>query len=154
MRQQIAELMLSTFKRAVTVQEITGGNAILTSSFIFTDQLKTEFKEDGGIKCAPCYLPAHSRKFYEPFMDKDGIIDIDKIPLELREMISYRIPTEGKYSTLPIRVVGFLPSICGSAIMLPVDISYIAGEDYDVDKRFLMIPAFRMVNKYNFKKAE
>lgn len=154
MRNQIAELMLSTFKKAVTVQDITGGNAILTSSFIFTDQLKTEFKEDGGIKCAPCYLPAHSRKFYEPFMDENGIIDIKNIPVELREMISYRIPTEGKYSSLPIRVVGFLPSICGSAIMLPVDISYIAGEDYDVDKRFLMIPAFRMVNKYNYRKAE
>lgn len=154
LRSQIEELMLSTFKNKVTVQEILGGNAILTSSFSFSNKLKATFKEDGGIECAQCYLPAHSRKFYEPFMDENGIIDMKNVPKELREMISYRIPTEGKYSALPLQVIGFLPPIYGSTIMLPVDISFIAGEDYDVDKRFLMIPAFRMINKYNYAKAE
>ena len=153
-KSQIEELMLSTFKSKVTTQEITGGNAVLTSSFAFTKKLKVEFDENGGIKRAQCYLPAHSRKFYEPFMDENGIIKMEDVPVELRRMISYRIPTEGKYSSLPLEVVGFLPPIYGSTIMLPVDISYIAGEDYDVDKRFLMIPAFRLINKYNYKYAE
>lgn len=154
MKDKIAELLLSIFKKKVTVQEIQGGNAILTSSFAFTDKLRAQFDEDGGIKCAQCYLPAHSRKFYEPFMNDQGIIDMKNVPVELRRMVSYRIPTEGKYSALNLEVVGFLPPTMGSAIMLPVEISFIAGEDYDVDKRFLMIPTFDMRNKYDYKKAE
>ena len=45
------------------------------------------------------------------------------------DMIGYRIPTEDKYSMLPLRVVGFLPSSSGGGIMLPAEITKIAGSD-------------------------
>jgi len=56
-------------------------------------------------------------------------------------MIGYRIPTEDKRSMLPLVVKGFLSQSNGSAIMLPADITLIAGSDFDVDKMYLRIPA-------------
>lgn len=43
---------------------------------------------------------------------------------------------------LPLIIKGFLPQQNGSSIMLPADITQIAGSDFDVDKMFLMIPEF------------
>jgi len=57
-------------------------------------------------------------------------------------MVGYRIPTENKSSMLPLIVKGFLPQQNGSAIMLPADITWIAGSDFDVDKMFLRIPMY------------
>ena len=46
-------------------------------------------------------------------------------------MIDYRIPTENKYSMLPLIIKGFLPQQNGSAIMLPADVTELAGSDFD-----------------------
>ena len=64
--------------------------------------------------------------------DKNGnkFLDIDKVPEDLKRMVGYRIPTENKYSMLPLRVVGFLPTEQGGSIMLPADITLIAGSDF------------------------
>ena len=42
-------------------------------------------------------------------MGKDGKLDINKLPDDLRKLIGYRVPTEDKYSMLPIYIKGFLP---------------------------------------------
>ena len=131
--EKFQELILSVFKNKITKQEIKGGNAILVSNFGLTRKLKIQYKEDGGLKGVECYLPAYSKKFYEPFIDKNtGELQIDKMPEELKKLIGYRIPTEGKYSMVPLIVKGFLPQQNGSAIMLPADITTIAGSDFDV----------------------
>ena len=46
-------------------------------------------------------------------------------------MLGFRIPTENLYSMLPMIIKGFLPQQNGSSIMLPADITQIAGEDFD-----------------------
>ena len=125
------ELILSVFKNTITKQEIRGGNAILVSNFGFTRKLKLLFNEDGSIKGCECYLPAYSKKFYEPFMKENGELDINAMPEDLKKIIGYRIPTEGKYSMMPLYVKGFLPQQNGSAIMLPADLTQIAGSDFD-----------------------
>lgn len=131
--EKFQELILSVFKNKITKQEIKGGNAILVSNFGLTRKLKIQYKEDGGLKGVECYLPAYSKKFYEPFIDKNtGELQIDKMPEELKKLVGYRIPTEGKYSMIPLIVKGFLPQQNGSAIMLPADITTIAGSDFDV----------------------
>ncbi|MCI6614992.1 MAG: hypothetical protein MSC51_04060 [Mollicutes bacterium] len=97
------------------------------------------------IKGAECYLPASSRKFFEDFLvtktiktkDKSGNIvertyqelDIEKMPKELRECVGYRIPTENKCSMMPLIIKGFLPETNDGTIMLPADITVIAGSD-------------------------
>lgn len=153
---KIQELVNSMFKNAITKQRIHGGNAILVSNFGFTNKLHILRNNDGSIQGAECYLPFYTKDYFEPFLvdvvDKNGkvigqevdIKAIRKQDPELLKMIGYRIPTEGKYSMLPLIIKGFLPQQNGSAIMLPADVTQIAGSDFDVDKLFLMIPEFKL----------
>lgn len=161
---KIQELITSMFKNAVTKQHIKGGACILVSNFGLTDDLHILHNEDGSIKGAECYLPAYSKQFYAPFVDDEGVLHLDDwtdkegvkhkgLPKELRKLVGYRIPTEDKYSMMPLIIKGFLPQQNGSSIMLPADITRIAGSDFDVDKMFLMIPEFKMVNVFDIKGA-
>lgn len=158
---KIQELITSMFKNAITKQSIKGASCILVSDFGLTKELNILHGEDGSIQGIECYLPAYSKQFYEPFaitkVDDAGNeyqeLDITKMPMELRRIIGYRIPTEDKYSMAPLIIKGFLPQQNGSAIMLPADITQIAGSDFDVDKMSLMIPEFGSRDKYAIKAA-
>ena len=98
-------------------------------------------------------MPAWSREFFEAAADPNtGLVDINKIPDELKYMVGARIPTEGLCSMLPLKVVGFLPQQNGSAIMLPQEITTIAGSDFDVDKLFVMMHEFTM-QRYDMRAA-
>ena len=155
---KLQELITSIFKNNITKQYIKGGACTLVSNFGYTDALHVLHNEDGSIKGVECYLPAYSKQFYKEFLvdSEDGTyqyLDINKMPGELRKIVGYRIPTEDKYSMLPLIIKGFLPQQNGSSIMLPAEITTLSGADFDIDKLFLMIPEFRMVKVYDIKKA-
>ena len=170
--EKLQQITNSMFKNAIQKQKIKGGACILVSDFGLTGELRIKFKKykkvidengeektvgdvEGGIEGIECYLPAYSKKFYTPFMKRrsDGTqyLDINSMPEDLRKIIGYRIPTEDKYSMAPLIVKGFLPQQNGSSIMLPSEITQIAGSDFDVDKMFLMIPEFRTIDKYSVR---
>lgn len=153
---KIQELVDSMFKNAITKQHIKGGACILVSSFGFTDQLHVLHNSDGSIKGMECYMPAYSKDFFQPFMKEDEngnpYLDPTELPNELRRCIGYRIPTEDKYSMAPLYIKGFLPQENGSEIMLPAETTLFSGEDYDVDKKFLMLPEYK-VQPYDMRKA-
>lgn len=159
-KDKMQELMNAMFKNKITKQYIKGGNCILASSVGLTKELNLVYDKDNNFVGAECYLPAYSRKFFEPLMVEktasDGStymeLDINKLPNNLKKFVGYRIPTEGKYSMLPLIIKGFLPQQNGSAIMVPADITQIAGSDFDVDKMFLMLPEFKIDN-YDMRKA-
>ena len=50
---------------------------------------------------------------------------------KLLEMIGYRIPTESKYSMVPIKVKGFINNMSGELIMMPKEITWLSGSDFD-----------------------
>lgn len=155
---KLQELITSMFKNSITKQHIKGGACTLVSNFGYTDTLHILHNEDGSIKGIECYLPAYSKQFYKEFLvtSEDGTyqyLDINKMPEDLRKIVGYRIPTEDKYSMLPLIIKGFLPQQNGSSIMLPAEITTLSGSDFDIDKLFLMIPEFKMVKEYNIKKA-
>lgn len=162
---KIQELVNSMFKNAITKQQIKGGNCILVSNFGFTDKLHILRNEDGSVQGAECYMPFYTKEYFEPFMrevtDENGNVigqevDINAIRKqdpELLKMVGYRIPTEDKYSMLPLIIKGFLPQQNGSAIMLPADVTQIAGSDFDIDKLFLMIPEFYVRDVFDMKTA-
>ena len=158
---KIQELVNSIFKNHITKQKIKGGKATLASNFGFTRDLKILREEDGSIIGAECYLPFYSKKYFEPILvdvkDKEGNIigqklDINRLDPELRKLLGFRIPTENLYSMLPMIIKGFLPQQNGSSIMLPADITQIAGEDFDVDGRFLFLPESKL-EWYDYKRA-
>jgi hypothetical protein len=132
---RIQQLLNSIIKSRVTKQKTRGGSAIQVSSFGLSEDLHIIYgKDENGnerIEGFECYLPAYSRKLIEPLMGKDGKLDINKLPDSLRRIIGYRTPTEDKYSMLNLYIKGFLPQQNGSAIMLPAEITTIAGSDFD-----------------------
>lgn len=153
---KIEELILSTFKNAIQRQKIKGGNAVLVSNFGLHDNLHVVYKDgdkNKGVEYIEAYLPATSSYMFKDFLVQKGDyqeIDFKKMEAalgkagaaELLDIIGYRIPTEDKYSIMPIRVKGFMPVTAGSTIMLPADIITMSGTDFDIDKLFLMIKEF------------
>ena len=154
-------LLSSLFTNRVTRQKFPGGHVVLGSESLlnnvitdenlditgiqFVDSVKDRIKdgdfklayrtiEDGKIAEAEVLLPAWSEDFF-----KSGQrIDINDIPEDLRTMIGYRIPTEAKYSTLVLKVVGFLPEAIGSTAVMPYEFVAQTGWDFDVDTVYLM----------------
>lgn len=152
----VQQLLNSLIKKTITKQRIKGGALIQVSDYGLVDDLHIVFEGKGKnkrIKYIECYMPAYSKKFYEPLMDKDGTLDIEKLPSELRELIGYRVPTESKYSMTPLRIKGFLPQQNGSAIMLPAEITTLSGSDFDIDKLYIMLPESDVKKNYNIKGA-
>jgi len=112
----------------------------------FNNYLK---ENQASIAYFECYVPIYDERFVADFADEKGNIDINKIKQacpELLDMVGYRIPTEAKYSMVPIRIKGFLPRTAGEGIMLPAEITTLSGSDFDIDKLYLM--------RYSFNRQE
>ena len=88
-------------------------------------------------------MPWYTERLFKPFM-KEGSheVDINKIPEDLKKLIGYRVPTEDKYSMVPLYIKGFTPRQNGSVIMLPTEITTLSGADFDVDKLYILMPEF------------
>ena len=94
-----------------------------------------------GIAHFEVFIPLFSRELFDKFANSDGTINVEAIEAtdpELLKMVSYRIPTEDKYSMAPMKAVGFMPKEAGDAIMLPYELTEIDDSDFDVDKRYVM----------------
>lgn len=133
-----------------------GGLLLMENEFTPTDQYKTydEYKkaEQAGIAYFEVYVPIWNNELFDKFANEDGTIDteaIEAIDPELLKMVSYRIPTEDKYSCAPMKVVGFMPREAGDAIMLPYELTEIDDSDFDVDKRYVMRKDIRIVENRN-----
>ncbi len=72
-------------------------------------------------------------------MIKEGRVD----PRILR-MVGFRIPTQGHNSMVVVQVVEFLPYQSGNVIVLPSEITTIAGSDFDIDKLNLYFANFKI----------
>lgn len=134
-----------------TKQEF-GKEKSLTEATLDVEYDKYLQEHQASIECFECYMPCYSQELVEALIDENGIINVNDLPEDLRKAIGYRVPTEDMYSMAPLYIKGFLPQNNGSAIMLPSDITTIAGSDFDVDKMYIMLPEFTVV-KYDEKKA-
>jgi hypothetical protein len=74
---------------------------------------------------------------YKEIINQDGSIDVENIDPKSLEMLGYRIPTEGKYSTVVMKVVGFLPESMGTAVVLPDEWVGQSGSDFDIDSLYV-----------------
>lgn len=155
--QMIQNLLTSTLKQSITKQKTKGGSLIQASDYGITDKPKIVFEGTGKnkrIKYIECYMPAYSESFFS-ILGKKGTheLDINKLDTELRIAIGYRVPTENAYSMIPLYIKGFLPQQNGSAIILPDEITTIAGSDFDIDKVFIMLPEFDII-EYDYARAK
>ena len=107
--------------------------------------------KQAGIAYFECYMPVPNATL-ERLMTKDdgSMMSIEevqqKLPKEvwksMSEVIGYRIPTEDKYSMLPLKIMGFVPKAAGQVIMMPQEITYLTGSDFDIDKMYIMLKSF------------
>jgi len=105
-------------------------------------------ENQGGIAYFEVFAPIWSDEIAEKFMDKDGNIDmkaIEETNPEMLKLITYRIPTEDKYSMAPCKIVGFMPRQAGETIMLPYELTSIDGSDFDIDKRYVMRKDYKII---------
>ena len=146
----LQQMMNSLIKNRVYKQQIAGGPLVQVSSFGLSKELNIVYSKD---KTRPLYaevMISAPEEFYQhkEFLNDRGELDIaliEKHCPKALEMLGYRIPTEAKYSTLPMKVVGFLPRGTES-IMLPKEITVLSGSDFDVDKLYIMRQVFEKKN--------
>jgi hypothetical protein len=144
------KLFNGIYKKASKLK--TPGVSLINKAGVgFDNKLKMIFNEDGSLAYYEALVSPFSKKLFE-FADINGIIDPNKLPKELTEMFLYRIPTEDKYSMIPIKIVGFLPGSVGGAIVLPPEITTIAGLDFDVDKVYGMVKSFYIFKDQRYNK--
>lgn len=165
--QKIQELLNSIVKSRIVKQKINGGALIQATSWALNEKDRPQIvwgKDKNGqkyIKYMEAYIACPDDRLYELLLEDDGSININKkdskgnyiVPAKYREAIGYRIPTEDKYSMIPIRVKGFLPRQVGSVIILPEEITTTTGSDYDVDKIYMMYHSLNFKNIYDIKAA-
>lgn len=105
-----------------------------------------------------CYAPIPNAELERLMLKDDGsVMSMEElkeiIPQDvldsITQMIGYRIPTEDKYSMIPLKIVGFLPKAAGQAIMMPQEITFLTGSDFDIDKMYVILKALNI----QYKKA-
>ena len=154
------EIVTSFFKNRITKQTINGAALIQAAGIGLDENLRIEFDEDGKVLGAHCLMPLTSKRFFEPLLETQVIngkevqvLSPEKLKKAgLDKAIGYRIPTENKSSMMPLIIDGFTPLQNGSAIVLPAEITNIAGSDFDVDKMFIMLLSFYIQN-YDMRRA-
>lgn len=165
--QKIQELLNSIVKSRIVKQKINGGALIQATAWALNEKDRpqivwgTDKNGQKYIKYMEAYIACPDDRLYELLLEDDGSININKkdskgnyiVPAKYREAIGYRIPTEDKYSMIPIRVKGFLPRQVGSVIILPEEITTTTGSDYDVDKIYMMYHSLNFKNIYDIKAA-
>ena len=165
-RDKVEALLNSMLKNKVYKDPIPGAPVVQVSCFGKHEALNVRFKSKDGqlytkkefekkfpdkdfmeyvkenelaVDCIEAYATMPSSEL-ENFMDSEGKINIDaveKVNPDLLKCLGIRVPTEKKYSILPIKIVGILPSSVGEGIILPADLTLLTGSDYDVDKLYV-----------------
>ena len=122
--------------------------------FSGTDEEYKKYVEENqdGIMYFECYMPVPNAELEEMITKPDGsMMTIDEIKKAIgdeaweamSQIIGYRIPTEDKYSMIPLKIKGFVPKAAGQVIMMPKEITYLTGSDFDIDKMYLMLKSFK-----------
>lgn len=162
---QFQAMISAIIRKGVVKKKVTGGSQVLMSEALFQFQegiegyndviwsdswtgklLPMRLSEDG--KSA---LPAQiivSNRFTTPggkkidiskyTIKKDGrtFLDTTKVPKEVLEGFSFRIPTQGYNSMAYVEIVGFLPEYMGDIVIAPMSFITQMGSDFDVDKLY------------------
>lgn len=133
---KLQSVALAIIRNELVKRDVKGGSVVQVSNFGFSDDLHMHWSTDPDtgklqIDYMECYMPAYSREFYKYADPKTGIIDITKIPEELLDVIGYRIPTEGKYSILKLKIKGFTSQMNGGVAILPSELTTLNDSDFD-----------------------
>jgi len=98
----------------------------------------------GGILLSGSFIAKYIPNYREYSADKLFNEVIDRKILE--NIIGYRIPNQGLSSNDALEIVGILPEETGDTVVAYTGITTKTGSDYDIDKMYLMFPAYKVEN--------
>ena len=87
------------------------------------------------------FIAKHIPNYKE--MDRADLMKI--VDDRLMNIIGYRIPNQKISSNQALEVVGILPESMGDSVMMYTEIPTQTGSDFDIDKTYIMLPAYRAV---------
>ena len=173
---RIQQLLNSIIKSRINKQRVQGGPAVQASAFGLSDDLNIVWQdEDGNLSTSnkfnikkqksvayfECYAPIPTKEMERALLKSDGsymspqeALEKGIITDEMLKAIGYRIPTEDKYSILPLKIKGFVPKAAGEAIIMPKEITTITGSDFDIDKMYIMFKEFKQDTKTNWSQLK
>lgn len=142
-------LISSLFTNKVIKQSFDGGSGVQASALGHRykggnptlDKMQSDLKymvEEDGTIWSEAIMPAWSKEFF----NEDGTHK-DNIPDNLKQLLFYRIPTEGFHSMMAIKVKSFLPVEYGNTILMPYEVTTQFGADFDFDKVYFLSPHFK-----------
>ena len=174
----VEALCNSLVKNRVYKDSVEGSPIVQVSCFGKSESLQVRFKDKNGnqlmtrkefetkhpgksfedyvkenahsLDCLEVYATMPSSEL-EQFMDEDGKVDmkmLESVAPDMLKAIGIRVPTEQKYSILPLKIVGILPSALGDGMILPQDLTMLTGADFDIDKLYTKRMKVTLSNKY------
>jgi hypothetical protein len=147
MDSKFGTLVLSVFRKEVYRQKMKGFEAVQFSDFTTEEDAGLTFVDmeinEGG---EPVLLRHAQVDVGTDFLREVGINpnqDLSEINEQLRNILGYRIPQQGKSSMLILQIRKVLPAGYKSTIRVPEGITTQMGSDFDIDKMFLLFPETR-----------
>ena len=137
------------------------GNLLLTRDEYKGRKSYEEYIEENQHSVAyfECYAPVPTEEMASALLKSDGsymtpqeAIEKNIITEEMLKAIGYRIPTEDKYSIIPIKIKGFVPKAAGEVVIMPKEITSLTGSDFDIDKMYIMFKSFSVDKSPSDKK--
>ena len=158
---KIIPMIISMVNNGLKKKKMKQGSALYNASGVNNSKdLKIVFNEDGTqIEYMEAIVPIYDEKlmFLWDYVDEQGMLPKEgtekykemtsKIDPAILEGIFYRIPTEELYSMSNIKIVGLTPI---NEIVLPPEITTLAGLDFDIDKMYGLYRALKKDKKGNF----
>lgn len=161
-------ILTSIFTNQIIKQKLPGGSVVLGSR-VFLDNnitqsessitgiewskekeadktLRSYTENEGKIQVVEVLMSAWNSELFK----ENQRINIDEVPEEVKKMIAYRIPTTSKAYMTVFKVVGFLPEVSRGTIITPDDMIVQMGQDFDIDKWFIMYKNFYINDNKEF----
>lgn len=158
---RIQQMLNSIIKSRINKQKFKGGPVVQASVFGQSEGLDIIFNKKGGIQHFQVFITCPSESLEKLLVKKaredkkndyyyldnpEEAVEKKYIPEDILNLIGYRIPTEDKYSMQPCRVKSFLPRNAGEVVMLPKEITWMSGSDFDIDKLYVEAKAYDFVD--------
>ncbi len=140
MSTRFGNLVLSVFRKEVYRQKMKGFEAVQFSDFTREedDGLKFLTVDEGGNKIVAAEVAVTTKTLRKLGINPNQ--SLEEVNLELREILGYRIPQQGKSSMLLMQIKYLLPDGYKGSIRVPAGITNQMGSDFDIDKMFLLFP--------------
>ena len=138
-QRSIEQLIFSVFRNQIMRQSISGMEMVQFADFGPSEEgndLQFLKVDDNRIKHAEVELREDVLRSF----GIDANQSLESINEELRRIIGYRIPQQGKNSMLIMKIVKVLPASYEKSIRVPGQITKQMGSDFDIDKMFVMFP--------------